>query len=47
MTNITVYDVEADALEKVAEANDTTVAEIIEVLVTDYLEEAKSDNDWN
>ena len=47
MTNVSIYDVEAGILEKVADANDTTVAEIIEVLVTDYLEDAKADNDWN
>lgn len=47
MTNISIYDVEAEVLEKVADTNDTTVAEIIEVLVTDYLEDAKADNDWN
>jgi len=47
MTNVSIYDVEAEVLEKVAYANDTTVAEIIEVLVTDYLEDAKADNDWN
>ena len=47
MTNVSIYDVEAEILEKVADVNDTTVAEIIEVLVTDYLEDAKADNDWN
>ena len=30
MTKITVYDVEAEQLEKIADANDTNVAEIIE-----------------
>lgn len=29
MTNILVYDIEAEELEKLAEDNDTTVAEII------------------
>ena len=46
MTNVTIYDVEAEILEKVADINDTTVAEVIEVLVNDYLEEAKVDNGW-
>ena len=43
MTNITVYDIEANELEKIAEANDTTIAEVIEMLM-DYAEEMKKDN---
>ena len=46
MTNVMIYDVTANQLEEVAEKNDTTVAEIVETLVLDYLEEAKSDNGW-
>ena len=46
MTNVAIYDVEAEVLEKVADVNNTTVAEVIEVLVNDYLEEAKADNGW-
>lgn len=46
MTNILVYDTEAEQLERLADNNDTNVAEIIETLVTDYLEEAKQDNNW-
>lgn len=46
MTNITVYDVEAEALEKIAYANDTTVAEVIEMLM-EYAEEMKKNNNLN
>lgn len=40
MTNITVYDIEAEDLEKIADANDTNVAEIINMLM-DYVEDMK------
>jgi hypothetical protein len=43
MMNITVYDIEAEQLEKIADANNTTVAEVIEMLM-DYAEEMKKDN---
>ena len=43
MMNITVYDIEAEQLEKIAYANNTTVAEVIEMLM-DYAEEMKKDN---
>jgi hypothetical protein len=43
MKNITVYDIEADELEKIADANDTTIAEVVEMLM-DYAEEMKKDN---
>lgn len=43
MKQITVYDIEADKLEKIADVNDTSVAEIIEMLM-DYIEEMKRDN---
>ena len=43
MMSITVYDIEAEQLEKIADANNTTVAEVIEMLV-DYAEEMKKDN---
>lgn len=33
MTNITVYDTEAKALEEIADRNDMTVAEIVEMLI--------------
>jgi hypothetical protein len=40
MTNIAVYDIEANALEKKADELGTTVAEIIEQLC-DYLDEVE------
>lgn len=43
MTKITVYDIEAKELEKIADANDTNVAEIVEMLMQ-YAEEMKKDN---
>jgi hypothetical protein len=46
MTNITVYDIEAEELNKIADVNDTTVAEIVEMLM-DYAEEMKRDNGLN
>ena len=33
MTTITVYDIEAEELHKIADANDTTVAEVVEMLM--------------
>jgi len=46
MTNISIYDVEADMLNRVAETNDATVAEVVEALC-DYLDEVKADNGWD
>ena len=46
MTDITVYDVEAEELCNIAEANDTTVAEIVEMLM-EYAEDMKRDNGLN
>ncbi len=43
MKQISVYDIEAEEIEKVAEDNDTTTAEIIEMLM-DYLDDMKRDN---
>ena len=43
MTKITVYDIEAEELEKIAEVNDTTVAEVVEMLMA-YAEEMKRSN---
>lgn len=40
MTKISVYDCEAEILEKIAEVNDTTVAEVVSMLV-DYAEDMK------
>ena len=45
MTNVNVYDIEAELLNKVADANDTTVAEIVEALC-EYMEEVKQENGW-
>ena len=33
MQNILVYDIEAEELEKIAEDNDMTVAEVVEMLM--------------
>jgi hypothetical protein len=46
MKNILVYDIEADELEKIADANDTTVAEVVEMLM-EYAEEMKKNNGLN
>lgn len=43
MERITVYDIEAMELAKIADANDTTVAEVVEMLM-EYAEEMKKDN---
>lgn len=43
MTKVIVYDIEAEELEKIADANDTSVAEIVEMLMA-YAEEMKKDN---
>lgn len=43
MTKITVYDIEAEELDKIADVNDTTVAEIVELLM-EYAEEMKKAN---
>ena len=44
MTKILVYDIEEEELEKIADANDTTVAEIVEMLM-EYVEEIKKEHD--
>lgn len=43
MTKINVYDVEAERIEKIADANDTNAAEIIEMLM-EYVDEMIRDN---
>ena len=43
MQNITVYDIEAKELERIADENDTTIAEVVEMLM-DYAEEMKKDH---
>ena len=48
MTKIIIYDVEAEQLEKIADANDTNVAEIIEAIMSDeeLIAKIKEDNGW-
>ena len=46
MTKITVYDIEAEDLHEIADANDITVAEVVEMLMA-YAEEMKKDNGLN
>jgi hypothetical protein len=46
MTNIAVYDIEADELARIADANDTTIAEVVEMLMS-YAEEMKRANGLN
>lgn len=43
MTKVLVYDIEAEELEKIADANGTSVAEVVEMLMA-YAEEMKKDN---
>lgn len=43
MTKVLVYDIEAEELEKIADANDTTIAEVVEMLM-EYVEEMKKNN---
>lgn len=38
MQNINIYDIEAERLEKYAEANDITVAELVEIMC-EYLDD--------
>ena len=45
MTKITVYDIEAEALEKIADDNDTNVAEVVEALM-EHIDEVKKDYGW-
>ena len=42
MQNITVYDIEAEELERIADENDTTIAEVVEMLL-EYAEDMKKD----
>ena len=43
MTRVLVYDVEAEDLEKIADANDICIADVVEMLMA-YAEEMKKDN---
>lgn len=45
MTRISAYDIEAELIERIADENDTTTAEVIEALC-EYLEEVKENNGW-
>lgn len=44
MTNILIYDIEAEMLEDLAIKNDLTVADIIEML-SEKIEDIKTEND--
>ena len=43
MTKILVYDIEAEELEKIADVNDMTIADVVEMLIA-YAEEMRRDN---
>lgn len=43
MTQVMIYDSSAEILEKMAEANDTTVAELVEMFL-EFTEEVKDNN---
>lgn len=44
MTNIMIYDIEAEIIEEIADKNDLTNAEVIEMLA-DYIDDMKRDYD--
>lgn len=46
MTNILVYDIEAEEIEKIADVNNMTIADVMEMLM-DYAEEMRKDNGLN
>ena len=46
MTKILVYDIEAEDLEKIADVNDISVADVVEMLMA-YAEEMRKDNKLN
>jgi hypothetical protein len=46
MTNILVYDIEAEEIEKIADINNMTIADVMEMLM-DYAEEMRKDNELN
>lgn len=48
MKNIQVYDVEAKQLEKIADDNDTNIAEVIQAIMEDeeLVEKLKWNNGW-
>lgn len=43
MTNITIYDIEAEELEEIADANETSIAEVVSMLM-EYVEDMKKEN---
>lgn len=43
MTNITIYDIEAEELDKIADVNDMTIADVIEMLM-EYAEDMRRDH---
>ena len=45
MEKITVYDIEAEELERIADENDTCVAEVVEALMQ-YVDEVKREYGW-
>lgn len=45
MQKILVYDIEAEELEKIADANNTTIAEVVEMLM-EYAEEMRKYNNF-
>lgn len=46
MTNILVYDIEAEEIEKIADVNNMAIADVMEMLM-DYAEEMRKDNGLN
>ena len=46
MTKILVYDIEAEELEKIADVNDISVADVVEMLMS-YAEEMRKANGLN
>lgn len=38
MTKILVYDIDAETIDDLADSNGTSIAEIVEILVSNYLE---------
>ena len=43
MTKVLIYDIEAEELDKIADANDMSIADVVEMLMA-YAEEMKKDN---
>ena len=46
MREIWIYDTEAEAIERICENNDVTEAELIEMLIDDYVDELKAYHGW-